>query len=148
MNTLINKLTDTLTRWIGSTASLFIHTFLFLGAIFSHWLFGWNFDIVLLVLTTVVSLEAIYLSIFIQRAVNQQGERLEDVEEGLDDVEEALDDVEEALDDVEEALDDVEDGLSKKSKNEDESVDKNEVKTTLDDVKQKLNELERLISKL
>ena len=95
---------DILVRWVGSTNSLLVHTLLFFFSFLSHWIFGFSIDIVLLVLTTVVSLEAIYLAIFIQRSVNQQATRLEDVEDALDDVEESLDDVEESIDDVEESL--------------------------------------------
>jgi F0F1-type ATP synthase membrane subunit b/b' len=114
----IDTISDRITIWVGSTVSLLIHTIWFLLAFSSHWFFGWGFDFILLVLTTVVSLEAIYISIFIQRAVNQQSIRLHDVEESIDDVEEALDDVEEALDDVEEALDDVEETLSEEEEEE------------------------------
>lgn len=108
----IDVVSDRITSWVGSTSSLVVHTLLFIASFASHWVLGVSFDTVLLVLTTVVSLEAIYISIFIQRAVNQQGERLEDVEESIDDVEEALDDVEEALDEVEESLNDAEEDIA------------------------------------
>jgi uncharacterized protein YoxC len=93
------------TRWIGSTPSLLVHTGLFL---FAFLFYFWGFDIntVLLVLTTVVSLEAIYLSIFIQMSVNRQARRLHavarDVEDIQDDVEEIQEDVDEIQEDVEE----------------------------------------------
>lgn len=101
---MIDKFSDHLTSWIGSTASLLVHTVVFGFAFASHWIFGWDYDFILLVLTTVVSLEAIYFSIFIQRSVNQQALRLQEVEESIDDVEEALDDVEEALDETEDDI--------------------------------------------
>lgn len=88
---LLNIIPDFLITWIGSTSSMILHTTLFALFFLSHWLFGWSLDSILLVLTTIVSLEAIYLAIFIQRAVNQQAVRLEDVEETLDDVEESID---------------------------------------------------------
>lgn len=108
MTPFINKLSDWLTRWIGSTESLVLHSVFFVFCFLTHWLFGWSFDIILLILTTLVSLEAIYLAIFIQRSVNQQAIRLEDVEESIDEVEETLEDVEEDLEDIEEGLEDVE----------------------------------------
>lgn len=108
----LSNLPDRLIAWVGTGQSLIIHTFLFVFAFVAHWIFGWTFDIILLVLTTIVSLEAIYLAIFIQRSVNQQATRLDDVEESLDDVEESLDDVEENLDDVEESIDAVEESLT------------------------------------
>jgi low affinity Fe/Cu permease len=139
---LVNTLSDHLTRWIGSTTSLIVHTFLFILAFASHWLFGWPFDFILLILTTAVSLEAIYLAIFIQRSVNQQAERLEDVEESLDDVEKAVDDVEEALDDVEEALDDVEEGLDDVEKNTAKPKKRASGKITQEDLIRLSSELE------
>lgn len=107
----LNDIPDVLVKWIGTTNSLIVHTLIFALSFLSHWIFGISMDSVLLILTTVVSLEAIYLAIFIQRSVNQQSTRLDEVEESLDDVEESLDDVEEALDDVEESLDDVEESI-------------------------------------
>ena len=107
----VNDIRDSLVAWVGTTNSLIAHTAIFALSFLSHWLFGISMDSVLLILTTVVSLEAIYLAIFIQRSVNQQATRLDEVEESLDDVEEALDDVEESLDDVEESLDDVEESI-------------------------------------
>ena len=50
------------TRAVGSIWSVIIHTILFVGA-FCLVLLGFSIDRVLLVLTTIVSLEAIYLSI-------------------------------------------------------------------------------------
>ena len=45
--------------------------------IFGLWVVGVGFDEILLILTTAVSLEAIYLSIFIQRSTNRQAVRIE-----------------------------------------------------------------------
>lgn len=108
----MNDLPDLVIKWVGTTQSLAVHTVLFLFSFLTHWIFGASLDIILLVLTTIVSLEAIYLAIFIQRSVNQQAMRLDDVEESLDDVEESLDDVEENLDDVEESIDAVEESIT------------------------------------
>jgi septal ring factor EnvC (AmiA/AmiB activator) len=101
---ILNEASDNIIKWVGSTNSLIIHTAVFVLSFVSPFIFKVSFDLVLLVLTTLVSLEAIYLAIFIQRSVNQQANRLEDVEDALDDVEESLDDVEESIDDVEESL--------------------------------------------
>src|SRR5688572_26639802 len=53
------------TAYIGSPASLVVHTLFFIG-IFLLSIFGVEFEQILLILTTLVSLEAIYLAIFIQ----------------------------------------------------------------------------------
>ncbi len=100
-----------ITKWTGSIWSVIVHTFLFIGA-FTLVLMGVGLDRVLLVLTTVVSLEAIYLSIFIQMSVNHQARALANVEKDIDeiqeDVEEIAEDVEEIAEDVEEIAEDVE----------------------------------------
>ena len=95
-----------LTKWTGSIASLIVHTILF-GTAFAFGFFNvapW--DSVLLVLTTLVSLEAIYLSLLIQMTVNRHSESLkevgEDVEGIQEDIEEITEDVEGIQEDVEE----------------------------------------------
>lgn len=103
---------ERLTSWIGSIPSLLAHTIAFASA-FLVALFGYApWDMVLLVVTTVVSLEAIYLAIFIQMTVNRQARELhdvsEDVEEIQEEVEEISKDVEEISEDVEEISHDVE----------------------------------------
>jgi len=108
----LENLALSVTKWTGSIWSVLVHTFLFAGA-FVLVLFGIDFDRVLLVLTTIVSLEAIYLSIFIQMSVNHQARALANVEKDIDeiqeDVEEISHDVEEIAEDVEEIAEDVED---------------------------------------
>ena len=99
------------THSIGSTGSIVVHTALFLFA-FSLYFFGFDFDKILLVVTTIVSLEAIYLAIFIQMSVNKQAQDLDEVAQDVDeiqkDVEEIQEDVEEIEKDVEEIQEDVE----------------------------------------
>ena len=103
--TKLDIVTDRLTRWIGSTSSLISHTAIFIGAMTAPF-FGFSLDHVLLVLTTLVSLEAIYLAILIQYTVNRHSEALQEVAE---DVEEVTKNVEEISEDVVELSEDVED---------------------------------------
>lgn len=77
------------TDWIGSSWSLMLHTLFFAG-MFTLYLLGYNLEIVLLVLTTLVSLEAIYLSIFIQMTVNRNTQSLQEVEENIDEIQEDI----------------------------------------------------------
>ena len=107
MKTPLNPLENmalSVTRAVGSIWSIIIHTILFTGA-FVLVLFGAELDRVLLVLTTIVSLEAIYLSIFIQMSVNYQAKAIAGVEKDIDEIAE---DVEEIQEDVEEIAEDVE----------------------------------------
>jgi peptidoglycan hydrolase CwlO-like protein len=100
----MEKFVNNAIRWIGSINSLLIHTLLFI--VFFALLFFADAQKILLVLTTIVSLEAIFLSIFIQMSVNIQSNKLNsvasDVEEIQKDVEEIQEDVEEIQEDVEE----------------------------------------------
>jgi methyl-accepting chemotaxis protein len=109
--TKLEELALSVTRGVGSIWSVIIHTLLFTGAGLLI-LLGVDMDRVLLVLTTIVSLEAIYLSIFIQMSVNHQARAIASVEKDIDeiqeDVEEISHDVEEIHDHVEEIQEDVE----------------------------------------
>ncbi|HCC05918.1 TPA: hypothetical protein DEP94_00965 [Candidatus Nomurabacteria bacterium] len=94
-----------ITHGVGSVWSLIIHTIIFITS-FGLVFFGIKIEMVLLVLTTILSLEAIYLSIFIQLSVNHQAKALAGVEKDIDEIQE---DVEDIAEDVEEIAEDVED---------------------------------------
>ena len=97
--------------WVGSPASLALHTIAFIAAFALSVLRLVDWSLMLLVLTTVVSLEAIYLAIFIQFSVNRQAASLKGVEEDVEsiqvDVEELGEHVEGLKEDVEEIQEDV-----------------------------------------
>lgn len=98
--------------WVGSPSSLIAHSIVFI-VFFVFILMGYDSSTVLLILTTIVSLEAIYLSIFIQIAINKNTRSLENVTEEMEDIsediEEIQEDVEDIQEDVEEISEDVED---------------------------------------
>lgn len=151
------------TRSVGSVPSIIIHTILFVG-IFALQFFGFSFDQIMLILTTAVSLEAIYLAIFIQMSVNRQTARIEevgeDVEEISEDVEEISEDVEELSkdidaiqeevkeigEDVEEISEDVEDlGEELEKDDKEDSVERTEDLARLAKIEQTLEELLRQV---
>ncbi len=108
----VEKTALAITRAVGSPTSIIIHTLVF-AASFLAVLFAYiDFERMLLILTTIVSLEAIYLAIFIQMTINYQGQSIasvaEDVEEIQEDVEEISEDIDELQEDVEEMSEDVE----------------------------------------
>src|ERR1700761_3635872 len=74
--------------WVGSPASLVIHTIVFAVFFAASLLKLVAWELMLLVLTTAVSLEAIYLAIFIQMSVNRQGASLREVEEDVESIQE------------------------------------------------------------
>jgi len=94
---LLEKIANGITWWIGSIPSLIAHTLFFLISFLLPILNIVEFDKMLLILTTVVSLEAIYLAIFIQMSVNKSHEKIEDIKEDIEDIQE---DIEEISEDV------------------------------------------------
>jgi biopolymer transport protein ExbB/TolQ len=119
------------TRWVGSTDSLFIHTAIFIIA-FILYFFGIAIDKILLVLTTIVSLEAIYLSIFIQMSVNRQAHKLHAVARDVDEIQEDVEDIQEDVEDIQENVDEIQEDVEdiqeedeveeKEEKEEDETL--------------------------
>ena len=124
----IGKLSTKFIKWIGSPSSLLVHTIFFIVMIYLAFS-NIDFDKVMLVLTTIVSLEAIYLSIFIQMTVNKHGEELEEVSEDIDEIQKDVDEIQEDVDeiqkDVDEIQEDVEDIEEEKPKIIFEKIEKN-----------------------
>jgi uncharacterized membrane protein len=118
-----DRLSDSVTDWLGSTTSILMHTIIFAG-FFALVLFGVSGEEVLLILTTVVSLEAIYLAIFIQRSVNKQSLRLDYavskiVNNVCDNLEEPLDEV---VGEIRQSVKDMHDALIKTVVDESDQV--------------------------
>lgn len=154
--TTAQRLALMITRGIGSPTSIILHTLLFIGSFVAALLGLIAWDEMLLILTTIVSLEAIYLSIFIQMTINYQGQSIaevekdideiqEDVEEIQEDVDEIQEDVEEIQEDVDELQEDVEDiseDVEEMSEEEkEEEVRKADQKKTLVDIQRDLSKL-------
>ncbi len=156
----IEKTALKITRMVGSPPSIILHSIFFLGCFALAFFQVVDFDRMLLVLTTIVSLEAIYLAIFIQMTINYQGQSLaevsqdveeiqEDVEEIVEDVGEIQEDVEELQEDVEEISEDVEEIVEEEETEEAaEERRKAEQKQTLvtiqEDLKRLLADIEKL----
>ncbi len=102
----LDNFSKKLTRWIGSAQSIVFHTIFFVG-IFSLRFFGVQAGDILLILTTIVSLEAIYLSIFIQMTVNKQGQELEEVSEDIEEIKEDVGEIEEDIDEIQEDVEEI-----------------------------------------
>lgn len=106
INNGLEKAAIRLTEGIGTIKSLLIHTVLFAGTL-SLALFGFSVDQILLVLTTWVSLEAIYLSIFIQMTVNRNTKSLEEVEEDIEEIQENVEGLEDDVEEISEEIEDI-----------------------------------------
>ncbi|MHB8871506.1 MAG: DUF1003 domain-containing protein [Candidatus Doudnabacteria bacterium] len=97
----LSQLPVKITDWVGSTKSLILHTALFI-LIFALRFFNVSTNDILLILTTAVSLEAIYLSIFIQMTVNRNTQSLVAVEEDIDEIQEDVEKLEKDVDEIQE----------------------------------------------
>lgn len=94
------------TKYIGSTTSLVLHSIFFVGIFSLQW-FGFSFDKIMLILTTVVSLEAIYLSIFIQLTINRQSRQIEEVSEDVEGIQEDVEEISKDLDEIQEDVEEI-----------------------------------------
>src|SRR5581483_9434848 len=98
---------ERITTWIGSVQSLIIHTIIFIGSFAAVWLRLLPFDLMLLILTTALSLEAIYLAIFIQMTVNINTASLREVEEDIDEIQENVEEIGEDIDELQEDVEEM-----------------------------------------
>lgn len=104
------------TQWIGTPLSIILHTLLFIIA-FIFYFFGVSFDKILLILTTIVSLEAIYLSLFIQLSVNKNTQSLEDVEEDIEEIQEDVEGLEGGFEEIAEDFEGLEGNIKRLREN-------------------------------
>ena len=90
----LEKVSFNVIKWVGTPYSVLFHTLIFI-LVPALSIFGLDLRTVLLIFTTWLSVEAIYLAIFIQMSVNRNTESLEEVEEDIEDIqEEAVEDEE------------------------------------------------------
>jgi uncharacterized protein YoxC len=106
-------------NWIGSISSLVFHTILFMTS-FALIIFGIDIDKILLVVTTVVSLEAIYLAIFIQMGVNKTSQSLNVVEENIDEIQEDVEEIQKDVDEIQKDVDEIQEDVEEITEDEEE----------------------------
>ncbi len=85
--TFLEQISFKLIKWVGTPYSVLFHTCLFVAVPALSFL-GYELRTILLMFTTWLSIEAIYLAIFIQMSVNRNTESLEEVEEDIEDIQE------------------------------------------------------------
>ena len=121
--TAIDKFSDKAIAWIGSIQSLIVHTIFFVVS-FGLSIFDLvGFDKMLLVLTTVVSLEAIYLAIFIQMSVNKSHEHIEDLKEDVTEIQEDIEYIQEDIEEISEDIDEIQEDIDEIQEDIDEIAD-------------------------
>lgn len=133
---------------IGSLPSIVIHTIFFL-VFFILGILGYDWNRLLLILTTVVSLEAIYLAIFIQMTVNQNTQSLAEVEENIDEIQEDIDDIAEDVDEIQEDVDELQKDVDEIAEDEKEAETEDKKQTmTLEQIQNQLQHLAATIEDL
>jgi peptidoglycan hydrolase CwlO-like protein len=131
-------------KFIGSRLSVYLHTVFFIFMFFLRFL-GVDLDTILLVLTTIVSLEAIYLAIFIQMSVNENTKSLMEVEEDIEDIQEDMGEIQEDVGEIQQDVDEIQHDVDEIESDidviqTDVSQDKKE-ETDLDNIKIMLEKL-------
>ena len=152
-STLLDKMADSVISWIGSTASLVFHTLLFITSFLLPLFKLVDFEEMLLVLTTIVSLEAIYLSIFIQMSVNKSNKHIEVIKEDVNEIQEDIDEIQEDIDEIQEDIDEIQEDIDEIADDEDEDEHKEKaqnviLKSNVSNNKQEIKELKAKIHDL
>lgn len=152
-STMLDKIADSVISWIGSTASLVFHTLLFITSFLLPLFKVVDFEEMLLVLTTIVSLEAIYLSIFIQMSVNKSNKHIEVIKEDVNEIQEDIDEIQEDIDEIQEDIDEIQEDIDEIADDEDEDEHKEKaqkviLKSNVSNNKQEIKELKAKIHDL
>jgi uncharacterized protein YoxC len=141
---------EKMTAWIGSVPSLILHTVIFASS-FLLAVFGlveWSF--MLLVLTTLVSLEAIYLAIFIQMTVNRHSQDLAEVTEDVEDIQEDIEEISEDVEDIQEDVEEIQEDVDEIQEDVEEISDEVETPTEEgpDPIEQLTRDVQRVLADL
>jgi low affinity Fe/Cu permease len=124
------------TKWLGSTSSLIVHTIIFIVAATLPFL-GISFDAVLLVVTTAVSLEAIYMNIFIQMAVNKNTVDIEEIQGDVDEIQEDIEEIGEDVDEIQKDVDEIQEDVEGIEK------DVDEIQKDVDEIQEDIEEQDK-----
>ena len=152
-STMLDKMADSVISLIGSTSSLVFHTLLFITSFLLPLFKVVEFEEMLLVLTTIVSLEAIYLSIFIQMSVNKSNKHIEVIKEDVNEIQEDIDEIQEDIDEIQEDIDEIQEDIDEIADDEDEDEHKEKaqkviLKSNVSNNKQEIKELKAKIHDL
>ncbi len=124
------------TRWLGSTQSLVVHTVFFVAIFFLYFL-GIDLQKILIIVTTIVSYEAIYLSIFIQMSVNRNTRQLREVSKDVEEIQEDVEEIQEDVEKIEKDVDEIQEDV------EEIQVDVDEIQKDVDEIQEDVDEIEK-----
>lgn len=137
----VENFSKKVSSWIGSPTSIILHTLFFIG-IFSLRFFDFSSSDVLLILTTIVSLEAIYLSIFIQMTVNQHAEDIAEVSEDIEDIQENVEELQEDVEGISEDVEEISENV------EEISTDVGEISEDVEEIQKDVDELQEDVEEI
>lgn len=106
---------------IGTPTSLIIHTIIFILFLSAPKVFGIPADSVNIFFTTLLSLEAIYLAIFIQMSINQSNVEIQELQEDVEEIQEDVEEIAEDLDEINENVDEIQEDIEEDTA-EDEKI--------------------------
>ncbi len=133
---------ENVTKWVGSTASVLLHTLLFAVSFMLPYLDLVSFDRMLLVLTTIVSLEAIYLSIFIQISLNMNNQNIEIIQEEIEEISEDIDEIGEDIEEIQKDVDEIGEDI------EEIGEDIEEIQKDVDEIQEDVDEIQKDVDEM
>jgi len=137
-------LVEKITAWVGSGPSLILHTFLFATSFILAAIGKVSWDKMLLFVTTIVSLEAIYLSILIQMTVNRQSKELAEVSEDVEDIQEDIEEISHDVDEIQKDVDEIQEDVEEIS-GDDDSAEQQEQRQVMA-IEQLSKDVQRLLA--
>jgi uncharacterized membrane protein len=149
-------LVEKITAWVGSVSSVILHTIVFISAFALAVTGQVEWGTMLLFLTTIVSLEAIYLSIFIQMTVNRHAQELAEVSEDMEDIQEDIEEISQDVDEIQKDVDEIQEDVDEIQEDVEEITDEEDaesqheqrqtvaIEQLTQDVKRLLADLEQL----
>lgn len=138
----LQKTALTITRWIGSPQSIIVHTIIFILSFATVSVGLLPFDRMLLILTTILSLEAIYLALFIQMTVNYTTQTIEAVGEDIEDIQEDVDEIQKDVDELQEDVEEINEDEVEEERQE--AAQKNTLEQIQTDLRKLMEDIERL----
>jgi peptidoglycan hydrolase CwlO-like protein len=131
---------------IGSVTSLILHTIVFVLFFYLSLSGTVSWSTMLLVLTTIVSLEAIYLAIFIQMTVNRHAKELADVSEDVEDIQEDIEEISQDVDEIQKDVDEIQEDVEEI--NEEDETDEQHEERTVATLEKLTRDVERVLADL
>jgi uncharacterized protein YoxC len=136
-------LVDKITTGVGSIPSLIIHTLMFIGFFTVSIAHIVSWDTMFLSLTTIVSLEAIYLAIFIQISVNRQSLEIAEVNENVDDIQEDIEEISQDMDEIQKDVEEISQDVDEIQKDVDEiQEDVGDIQEDVEDIQEDIGDTE------